>query len=203
AADDGTIRDQFALPYLFIASYTATATGPLSGAVTTSFTDGNVKLYIDSARTIERTVFERGGGTADSTVYVRASALTGTSSYKIEVLDKTGGSKALSSCVVGTTDPQDFSYAIQSGDSLSDSSEWKVVVHEYKKSSGGGGGTPNTTCSTSAPFDPAPSDNLFQKFDVAQAFAFANSTDAGNCTSYPCANTKSSFKSGDTAFVRV
>ena len=40
----GTIYHQFQLPLTFVATYTATATGPLSGMATATFTDGNVKF---------------------------------------------------------------------------------------------------------------------------------------------------------------
>ncbi len=38
----GNIRDEFALPNTFVALYTATATGPLSGTASTTWTDGTV-----------------------------------------------------------------------------------------------------------------------------------------------------------------
>ena len=41
---DGNITDTFNLPDWFVAVYTVTATGPVSGTVVTSFTDGNVKV---------------------------------------------------------------------------------------------------------------------------------------------------------------
>jgi hypothetical protein len=64
AASDGTISDQFNLPDLFVAVYSVTATGATSGTATWSFTDASITLYIDSARTIARNIFERGGGAA-------------------------------------------------------------------------------------------------------------------------------------------
>jgi cytoskeletal protein RodZ len=200
ADPNGSFSAQFQLSNSFIASYTATATGPLSGTTTTTFTDGQVKTYVDSARTIDRSVFERGGGAADGTMYARAAALAATSSYKIEVFDKSGASKAISGCIAGTTDPQDFSYTIQPGDPLSDSSSWKVVAHEYKKS----GSTSNLTCSTSAPFASTPDDGLFTNFNVAQAYAFTTSAAAGSCTSEAsCTGAATTFGSGATAFIRV
>jgi hypothetical protein len=39
----GLITDTFALPTSFVAVYSVTATGPISGTATTTFTDGNVK----------------------------------------------------------------------------------------------------------------------------------------------------------------
>jgi hypothetical protein len=44
AGVDGALTDSFQLPEHFVATYTVTATGPLSGTATTSFTDGNVKI---------------------------------------------------------------------------------------------------------------------------------------------------------------
>jgi len=41
AASDGTITDSFALPNYFVATYDATASGPVSGTVTTTFTDND------------------------------------------------------------------------------------------------------------------------------------------------------------------
>ncbi len=52
ATADGSIRDQFSLPNYFVASYTATATGALSGSVTTTFTDGNVSFALATADTV-------------------------------------------------------------------------------------------------------------------------------------------------------
>jgi PKD domain len=40
---EGALTDAFQLPEHFVATYTVTATGPLSGTATTSFTDGNAK----------------------------------------------------------------------------------------------------------------------------------------------------------------
>jgi VCBS repeat-containing protein len=42
AGADGTVQDQFQLPNWFVALYRVTATGPLSGTATTTFTDGTV-----------------------------------------------------------------------------------------------------------------------------------------------------------------
>ncbi len=49
ADGSGTIRDEFQLPAWFVATYTVTATGPISGAVTTTFTDGNVRIRSNAA----------------------------------------------------------------------------------------------------------------------------------------------------------
>jgi hypothetical protein len=43
AGDDGTITDTFNLPNWFVATYRVTATGAVSGVVTSSFTDGNLR----------------------------------------------------------------------------------------------------------------------------------------------------------------
>ena len=47
AASDGTIVDTFALPNYFISNYDVTATGPLSGTATTTFTDANPSADLD------------------------------------------------------------------------------------------------------------------------------------------------------------
>src|SRR6266508_5759530 len=44
ADGNGNIRDEFQLPDWFVATYTVTATGPISGTATTAFTDGNVRI---------------------------------------------------------------------------------------------------------------------------------------------------------------
>ena len=44
ADGNGTIRDEFQLPAWFVALYTVTATGPISGTATTTFTDGTVDI---------------------------------------------------------------------------------------------------------------------------------------------------------------
>ena len=41
---DGKIHDEFTLPNWFVATYTATATGPVSGTAMTTFTDGAIKV---------------------------------------------------------------------------------------------------------------------------------------------------------------
>src|SRR5439155_12929865 len=41
----GDFTMQFVLPTSFVSSYSATATGPISGTATTTFTDGNVKVH--------------------------------------------------------------------------------------------------------------------------------------------------------------
>ncbi|HEU5491276.1 MAG TPA: Ig-like domain-containing protein, partial [Gaiellaceae bacterium] len=51
AGPDGVITDSFALPTTFIAVYTVTATGPLSGTATTTFTDGNVRVRSNASGT--------------------------------------------------------------------------------------------------------------------------------------------------------
>jgi hypothetical protein len=50
AAVEGTIEDRFNLPDWFVARYSVTATGLLSGTATTSFTDGNVKIVSAAGR---------------------------------------------------------------------------------------------------------------------------------------------------------
>jgi hypothetical protein len=48
ADDTGTITDQFNLPDWFVASYSVTATGPISGTATTSFTDSVYMVWLAS-----------------------------------------------------------------------------------------------------------------------------------------------------------
>jgi putative hemolysin len=67
---DGTIVDTFNLPDWFVAQYTVTATGPVSGTAVTSFTDGNVKVSIDPAdvtATITATLYNAPGCTGTTT----------------------------------------------------------------------------------------------------------------------------------------
>ena len=52
----GKIRDQFQLPTTFVARYSATATGPISGTASTSFTDGNIKVKSASNNHFDYTV---------------------------------------------------------------------------------------------------------------------------------------------------
>ena len=52
----GEIRDQFQLPTTFVALYTATATGPISGTASTTFTDGNIKVRSASGNDFNYTV---------------------------------------------------------------------------------------------------------------------------------------------------
>jgi hypothetical protein len=49
ADEGGSVRDEFNLPDWFVATYSVTATGELSGIATTTFTDGNV--YVKNAST--------------------------------------------------------------------------------------------------------------------------------------------------------
>ena len=44
ADGNGSIRDEFLLPEWFVATYTVTATGPVSGIATATFTDGSVRV---------------------------------------------------------------------------------------------------------------------------------------------------------------
>ena len=48
ADEAGGIRDEFQLPDWFVARYSVTATGGLSGTATTGFTDGNVKVRAEN-----------------------------------------------------------------------------------------------------------------------------------------------------------
>src|SRR6266487_4215352 len=67
----GDFTAQFALPDTFVANYTATATGAISGTATTTFTDGNITAHLGS-----------GEGVASMTInyddYGNASTCTGT-----------------------------------------------------------------------------------------------------------------------------
>src|SRR6266508_612859 len=47
AAGDGSFTDVFSLPPYFVSDYDATATGPLSGTATTTFTDANPSADLD------------------------------------------------------------------------------------------------------------------------------------------------------------
>ncbi|HXF72860.1 MAG TPA: Ig-like domain-containing protein, partial [Actinomycetota bacterium] len=45
ATEEGKIRDEFQLPTWFVATYTVTATGPLSGTANTTFTDASLRVH--------------------------------------------------------------------------------------------------------------------------------------------------------------
>ena len=49
ADGDGTLSDQFTLPDWFVALYSVSATGPVSGTATTSFSDGNIDFQLATA----------------------------------------------------------------------------------------------------------------------------------------------------------
>ena len=66
----GSITDQFNLPDNFVAVYAVTATGPNSGTVTTTFTDGNAKVAANLAPGTTWTLTE--------TLYQSGSNCTGT-----------------------------------------------------------------------------------------------------------------------------
>ena len=51
ADGNGTIRDEFQLPEWFVATYTVTATGPISGTASTAFTDSNFR-FLSSGPTL-------------------------------------------------------------------------------------------------------------------------------------------------------
>ena len=51
ADGNGTIRDEFQLPEWFVATYTVTATGPISGTASTTFTDSNFR-FLSSGPTL-------------------------------------------------------------------------------------------------------------------------------------------------------
>ncbi len=51
ADGNGTIRDEFQLPDWFVATYTVTATGPISGTASTTFTDSNFR-FLSSGPTL-------------------------------------------------------------------------------------------------------------------------------------------------------
>ena len=67
ADGSGGISNSFQLPDSFIAAYRATATGPVSGSATTTFTDGNVKVTSAGGRDF----------TFTSTLYSSANCTTG------------------------------------------------------------------------------------------------------------------------------
>jgi subtilisin family serine protease len=140
-----------------------------------------LKLYSDTARTIERVVFERGDA-----VYAKATGLsTSTSppaqvkSYKFEAFDKSGTSKGLGSCITGSSSggTANDMYAIQVSDPVSDATEWRYVLHEYAGSTCGGAASDTTAF-----------------FDVADVESFADSART---------TPKTVFAPGDTVYLRV
>jgi hypothetical protein len=159
---------------------------------TTSFTDGNLKIYADAARTLERTTYERG-----DRIYGRASGLVSTSSYRFQVKDRTGTVKATSACLVGGT--IDYEYQSEATSLLSDNTNWQFLLLEFAK----GSAASNPSCSTGGSFPANPSTDAIAPFQLGSAFTFGTSADAANCVATPCANVKTSFKSGDTVFVKV
>ncbi len=71
----GLITDTFALPTSFVAVYSVTATGPISGTATTTFTDGNVKakaaptgVTFTLTKTIYSSSMSCGGSGSSSTI---------------------------------------------------------------------------------------------------------------------------------------
>ena len=77
ASTGGTIWHQFQLPVTFAASYTATATGPLSGTASTTFTDGNVKARTNaSGFTFELDWVVHNGTNANPTVTCNSASTT-------------------------------------------------------------------------------------------------------------------------------
>jgi hypothetical protein len=91
ADDQGEITDTFTLPDWFVATYRVSATGTVSGTVTTTFTDGNIK--VSAAIT--------GGGTATATMsgatFNGNSSCSGTGSPvgKVDTISSGSGDSAL------------------------------------------------------------------------------------------------------------
>ena len=157
----------------------------------TTFTDvGSPLIFADAARTIRRAVFERNAGppftpTPGDTVYLRATGLITTRSYRFEVTDSNAANAYTSACFTGVTTKDDL-YVIQPTDPLG---VWDVKVREF---------TGSTTCTGSSNVG---SGDLF----VARAFAFDNATDRNNClaeaTCTPNADTY--FLPGSIVYMRV
>jgi len=82
ATDAGTISDTFQLPDWFVATYTVTATGSISGTATATFTDGNVKAFAAPAGVsfdLTKTVYSSsttcsGSGTTTTVTGVNATS---------------------------------------------------------------------------------------------------------------------------------
>ena len=87
AADDGTIEDRFQLPDWFIAAYSVTATGPVSGTATTSFTDGNVKVLSAAGRHFDYQV----------TLYSSTNCTTGPGTAVTKTADVNGSTSGVGS----------------------------------------------------------------------------------------------------------
>ena len=63
AGVDGSFTNQFQLPTSFVATYSVTATGTVSGTATTSFTDGNVNVRVTGGPTSVSVTWRRHTGT--------------------------------------------------------------------------------------------------------------------------------------------
>ena len=87
AGVDGTIRDQFQLPDWFIATYRVTATGPISGTATATFTDGNVKIASANGRHFNYQV----------TLYASLNCTTGGGSATTKTGDANGSTTGVGS----------------------------------------------------------------------------------------------------------
>ena len=91
ADGEGTISDQFTLPDWFVALYSVSATGPVSGTATTSFSDGNIDFQLatvgqSAPANVSWTVTwnhwqGQGNGNANSTCAGAPDITGGTTSY--------------------------------------------------------------------------------------------------------------------------
>ena len=95
---NGSIRDEFQLPDWFVALYTVTATGTVSGVVSTTFTDADVKAATLSIRTSLNTTTCSSTTTATFTSGDRACA-------RSTITDVTGGAGATGNIFVLWVDP--------------------------------------------------------------------------------------------------
>jgi VCBS repeat-containing protein len=85
ASLSGTIYHQFQLPTSFAALYTATATGPISGSASTTFTDGNVKVASANGRHFDYQV----------TLYSSTDCTTGADSPTTKTADANGSTSGV------------------------------------------------------------------------------------------------------------
>jgi hypothetical protein len=100
----GGIVDQFNLPNWFVATYSVTATGQLSGVATTTFTDADIR-FLSSGPTLSAVAWQRYSNSACTTPI---SGSTNSGSGNITTVDSNGGTLTLSADVnqwLGLTAP--------------------------------------------------------------------------------------------------
>jgi hypothetical protein len=103
ADGNGSIRDDFRLPDWFVAAYGVTATGPISGTATTSFTDANVTAATLSIRTAASATACTATSAASFTAADRACARSTITSLSNNNPGQTGGLSVLWVNPSGTT----------------------------------------------------------------------------------------------------